>query len=193
MFLSSSVSKWSLLIACTGMLSACGGNTPPDGATNSNAPSAATTSSPYQPTATFQEVMDAAVDPTSDFIWNAVSTSQDATGVHENQPRTAEEWHTFRRNALLLAEAANLIAVPGRHVANGDKTIKDTQPLDVAQIQQRLDANREALLGFAGAMREVAMKLVAAADQKDVAAITDLGGTLDEVCESCHKVFWYPE
>jgi cytochrome c556 len=32
-----------------------------------------------------------------------------------------------------------------------------------------------------------------AADKRDVAAITDVGGTLDEVCESCHKLFWYPD
>jgi cytochrome c556 len=35
--------------------------------------------------------------------------------------------------------------------------------------------------------------LVAVADKKDVPAVTTLGGTLDEVCESCHKVFWYPD
>ena len=42
-------------------------------------------------------------------------------------------------------------------------------------------------------MRDIGVKLVVAIDSKDVAALTDLGGTLDQVCESCHTKFWYPD
>ncbi len=175
-------------MACA--LSACGpaAEKPVAGA----APESAA-ASPYQPTATFQEVMDSVVDPSADYIWNSVSTVVDEKGVHESLPRTDEEWHEIRRRGILLAEAANLIAVPGRHVAVGDKTAETDDPLDVAKIQERLDTRHAELVGFASALRDIAMKLVAVADKKDVAGITDLGGTLDEVCESCHLAFWYPE
>ena len=186
--------KWSVLFACASLLNACGGTAPSASADKSAADAAAAAaSSPYKPSSTNQELMDSVVDFASDYIWNAVSTTADKKGLHEVQPHTEEEWHELRRRAVLLVEAANLIAVPGRKVAHGDKTVEDQQPLDVAMIQQRLDTRREQLVGFAGALREVSLKLVDAADKHDVAAITDLGGKLDEVCESCHKVFWYPD
>ena len=148
--------------------------------------------SPYQPAATFQEIMDSVVDPSSDYIWNAVSSRIDAKGLHENKPRNAAQWHEFRRRAIALAEAANLIAVPGRRAARGDRTAESNEPLPVAEIQGRLDRQHDQLVGFAGALRDVSMKLVDAADKQDLAAVTELGGTLDGVCEACHLVFWYP-
>jgi hypothetical protein len=194
--MNSSVSapKWSLLFACASLLSACGGTPPPVSADKSAGDAAAAAaSSPYKPASTFQEIMDSVVDFSSDYIWKAVTITTDQKGMHEVQPRTDAEWHEFRRRAVLLVEAANLIAVPGRKVAHGDKTVEDQQPLDVTKIQQRLDTGHEKLVGFAGALREVSLKLVDAADKHDVAAVTELGGTMDEVCESCHKVFWYPD
>jgi hypothetical protein len=192
---SSSAPKWSMLFACALLLSACGGTPSPVSADKSaaDAAAAAAANSPYKPAATFQEIMDSVVDFSSDYIWKAVATTTDSKGTHDVQPRTDAEWHEFRRRAVLLVEAANLIAVPGRKVAHGNKTVEDQQPLDVTRIQQRLDSDHEKLVGFAGALREVSLKLVDAADKHDVAAVTDLGGTMDEVCESCHKVFWYPD
>lgn len=177
-----------LLITCTLLLGACNGDAPSPAPHESSGSAAA-----YHPTATFQEIMDSVVDPSADFVWNSVSTMSDESGIHEKQPRTDEEWHEVRRHAIVLAEAANLIAVPGRRVANGSTTVENKDALDVTTIQQRLDTRHEELVGFASAMREIAVRLVAAADKKDTVEITDLGGTLDEVCESCHKVFWYPE
>jgi hypothetical protein len=34
--------------------------------------------------------------------------------------------------------------------------------------------------------------MLAAIDAKDPAALVKAGGTLDEICESCHLTFWYP-
>ena len=146
-----STSRWPLLLACASLLSACGGTAPPATSARSeggDAAAAAAAASPYKPTATFQEVMDSVVDFSSDYIWKAVSTTVDKKGVHEMQPRTDEEWHEFRRRAVLLVEAANLIAVPGRKVANGDKAVEDGQPLEVAKIQQRLDTGHVSTGGF---------------------------------------------
>lgn len=116
----------------------------------------------------------------------------DAKDIHENQPQTAAEWHEFRRRAVLLVEATNLIAVPGRRVAVGNRTIENNELLPVPDIQKRLDTQYDQLIGFAAGLREVSLKLVAAADRRDVEAVTELGGTLDEDCEACHLVFWYP-
>lgn len=185
-------SRLPAVIACALAVGACNSDAPSSNPDNSASTSVAAIS-PYQPTATFQEIMVSVVDPSADFIWDAVSTTVDATGVHEVQPHTDAEWHELRQRAVLLAEAANLIAVPGRRAANGDRTLEDSQPLEVTKIQQRLDSRHEELVGFASAMRDVSVKLMASADKRDVEAITDLGGMLDEVCEACHKVFWYSD
>jgi hypothetical protein len=181
------------------LLAACGGSGPAGtagGASGTSASGVAATpaaESPYKPTATFQEVMDSAVDPSADYIWNAVSTTVDKSGIHERKPVTDEDWHQLRRRAVLLAESANLIAVPGRKAANNTKTLEEGIALDPEPIQKRLDANHAQLVGFAEALRQIAIKLVEAADHKDPVAVTEAGGTLDEVCEDCHKVFWYPD
>jgi len=85
--------------------------------------------------------------------------------------------------------------IPGRPVAgpNVKTTVKNMEPLDIAAIQKRLAANPAALAGFAQSTRTVALQLVGAVDKHDVQKLSDLGGTLDEVCEACHKVFWYPD
>jgi hypothetical protein len=54
-------------------------------------------------------------------------------------------------------------------------------------------ANPAALAAFAQSNRTVALQLVDAVDRRDVQKLSDLGGSLDEVCEACHKTFWYPD
>ena len=116
-----------LLLAAVGLAGGCAGGTPP--APETAASEAATAAqSPYKPAATFQEIMDSVVDGASEYLWDAVSTSVDAKGLHEYQPRTDAEWHELRRRAVQLAEAANLIAVPGRRVANGDRGGRQRTP-----------------------------------------------------------------
>jgi hypothetical protein len=62
----------------------------------------------------------------------------------------------------------------------------------VAAIQERLIANPSALAAFAKSARTVALQLVKAVDKRDLQKFSELGGSLDEVCEACHKTFWYP-
>jgi hypothetical protein len=180
-FVVAALGAFTLLSACTRAPQ------PPAAATDNIAASA------YKPSATFQELMDSVVDTSADYVWHSVSTTVDAKGTHETRPQSDADWHGVRQRAIQIVEAANLIAVPGRRVAYDSRTVETNDPLDVANIQQRLDARRDELVGFAGALRDIGSRLVAAADRHDVDALSELGSTLDEVCEACHKVFWYPD
>ena len=71
--------------------------------------------------------------------------------------------------------------------------MEDNEPLPVAEIQKRLDTQHDQLEGFAAGLRAVSLQLIAAADRKDAPAIKTLGSALDQVCEDCHLVFWYPQ
>jgi len=145
------------------------------------------------PSSTFQEIMDSVVDPAADYVWESVSYRATLKGVTERRPRTDADWHQLRQHAIVLVEAANLISVPGRKVAATNKMVEDGAPLDVLAIQRRLDASHDSLVAFANGLRNVGQQLVDAANRHDVDAITDLGGTLDEACEACHRTFWYPD
>ena len=145
-------------------------------------------------TATVQELM-VAMSAASGKIWNAVSVVNDESGTHDKTPSTPAEWQDLRRQAMLIAEASKLLMIPGRPVAgpNVKTTVESKEPLDVATIQKRLAANPAALAACAQSVRAVALQLVDAVDRRDVQKFSDLGSSLDEVIEGCHKTFWYPD
>src|SRR3974390_1372055 len=133
------------------------------------------------------------VDPSSDLIWRSVSSRATIKGRFDQVPKNDKEWQQVRDEAVILGEAANLLMTPGRRAARFKCTRGAHGPLDVAAIDKRLTSNPYALPGFAAQMAEVARRIIDAADRRDTNAITDLGGQLDAVCESCHKLYWYPD
>ena len=42
------------------------------------------------------------------------------------------------------------------------------------------------------ALLQTARSVLAAIDAEDPQALVTAGGNLNEVCESCHMTFWYP-
>src|ERR1700752_1996165 len=87
------------------------------------APQAAPETPVYQPTATIKDIMMSIVDPNADVVWLSVTTVQSAKGTVDTAPRTEEEWKNVRKGAVALSEAANLLMMPGRHVAaSGEKS-----------------------------------------------------------------------
>jgi hypothetical protein len=149
--------------------------------------------SAIQPVATLQELMQAEVDASADSIWDAVETTTTQSGVEEKQPRTAEEWQEVRRKAIVLIEAANLLAVDGRRIAAAPFPAEAAGALDSAEIEQQIAGNRVSFNQYAVTLRETARTMLAAIDAKDPKALVTAGGVLDEVCESCHLAFWYPK
>ena len=99
------------------------------------------------PVGSILEIMLGVVDPTADFIFESVSVVVTAAGSKETQPRTEEEWLAVRNNALILAEAGNLLKMP-RPVAptQGDQgcRVRASRPDDLspAQIEVLLKQNR---------------------------------------------------
>jgi hypothetical protein len=85
----------------------------------------------------------------------------------------------------------NLVVMEGRHAAPPG-TAPGEGELTPAEIDQRIGANRAALVGFAKGLRVSAAKALVAIDKKDAAALLDAGGDIDEACEVCHVTFWYP-
>jgi hypothetical protein len=152
--------------------------------------------SPFELTASIQDIMVAEVDPSADFLWESVGTIVTADGVEERRPRTDEEWQRVRSEAITLTEAANLLMMDGRRVAAEGAKLEDEGVagiLTAAQSQQAIDDARPAFIAFSRALHDVGAKTLDAIDARDVPAMMDAGEELDAVCESCHIQFWYPD
>ena len=82
-------------------------------------------------------------------------------------------WEAVENASVALAEAANLVALPGRSCANG-KPVPLTDPTF--------------LQGLA-ALREVAMVSLKAAQDKKQDAMLDVSDKLTQACATCHDVY----
>jgi hypothetical protein len=150
------------------------------------------TESPFRLTASIRELMDSEIDPAADFIWASVASISTVAGLEERQPRTDEEWLEVRRRAITLIEATNLLVMKGRRVSAKYEAASGAGELDTDQVQQKIDENRVAFVALAQRLQDTGLQTLAAIDAKDPAALLELGGSIDEVCESCHMTFWYP-
>jgi len=79
----------------------------------------------------------------------------------------------------MLAEATNLLRMPGRQMALPDeldaKTAPDAPELTPRQIEEKVSKDLENWGKKADALREAAVKAI------------------DNACEQCHVVYWYPD
>ena len=156
---------------------------------------AAPENSPFRLTATIQDLMDNEVDPSADFIWEAVSLVSTPTGTVDKQPRTDEEWAEVRRHAITLVEATNLLVMEGRTVAVPGKKLEDAEipgNLPAEEIQKAIDGNRAAFVMLAHGLHDTASEALAAVDAKDTNGLELVGEKIDAACEACHETFWYP-
>ena len=71
----------------------------------------------YIPQATIIEIMASLVMPSAQSVWDAVAIDVTEKGTIEKKPQNDEEWAALRGTAVALAEATNLLIVPGRHAA----------------------------------------------------------------------------
>jgi cytochrome c556 len=188
-------SAWYLHASCLAavlLLAACSQGAAPSATTTTTAGTDAATA--VKPVATIQDLMDGQIMPAADVLWGATSTTSDETGVHDNAPKTDADWNKLRRAAVTLIEASNMLIGERRKVAPVDLPADpNSNSLSSSDIEKLLDANWAGFAGFGVAMRTVGETLLKAVDERNLEAITDAGSTLDEVCESCHKTFWYPE
>jgi hypothetical protein len=148
------------------------------------------------PVATILDLMSGEVAPTAELLWNAVGTTSGPKGPVETQPHTDADWAVLKKEALRIAEVANLLAVEGRIVARPDQ--KYTNPpgpgdLNPQAAEATIAGNRQTWLAYALALQGSALEIIKAIDAKNVDAYTEAGGALDEACEQCHKKFWYPD
>ena len=157
------------------------------------APAPAPAPPEYTPTATIKNIMQSVVDPNADVVWLSVTTIQSAKGTIDTAPKTDEEWAKVRHGAIALTEAANLLIVPGRHVARpGEKSETPGVELEPSEMEALIAKDIPAWRTRAKALHDAGLAAVQAVDAKDAQKVFEVGEQIEQACENCHKQYWYP-
>jgi hypothetical protein len=141
-----------------------------------------------------KDLMESIVDPSADALWGAVGTVMDKEGIRDLLPKTQEEWFNVRRAAIRIIEGGNLLMMPGREAAPaGTKSEAPGVELEPAQITALIKKKRKEFNEFAKALQLLGLEAARASDAKNGDLLIDVGGRMENVCESCHQTFWYPQ
>ena len=147
----------------------------------------------FRPVVTLQDVMSAMIGPSADVLWSAVTTVETVDGLEEKGPETDEEWENLRRSATTIAEAANLLLIEGRRVAREGATARSPGfELEPDQIASLVAQDRETWIRLVHELQESGQLLLNAIDARNPEALFDAGGVLNDACENCHQIYWYP-
>ncbi len=148
----------------------------------------------FRVTATIKDIMDSVIDPNADYIWDSVATTVSAKGVEEKMPRTDEEWKEVRRHAIALTEGANLLLVPGRHVAKpGEKADDPKVEMSPEEIEAAINQDRATFQKLAHGLQETLAPVLDAIEKKNPEGLLNSGDAIDRACERCHLRYWYPK
>ena len=183
---------WVGAMAIAATASACVRNAVPAVETSATVPAS---TQPFRPSAGIQDIMANIIDPAADLAWESVSTTVTAAGTVERQPRTDEEWKAVRRQAVILAEASNLMMIEGRSVTRtGGPLEHHGTPgnLTAEEVERSIAADRGRFLRFAQELNGAGEAMLAAANTRNPQGLIDAGDSLYQACEGCHRKFWYP-
>jgi hypothetical protein len=147
----------------------------------------------YAPTATIKDLMLSIIDPSADAVWLSVTTVQDEKGITDKAPRNDEEWAAVRNGAIALAEASNLLMMPGRRVARpGEKSETPGVELEPEEMDALIAKDRGAWMMRAKGLHQAALDTLKAVDAKDSQKVFEIGEEIERACENCHSQYWYP-
>jgi len=109
----------------------------------------------FRPVGTVRQIMLGIVGPASDVIF----------AVPNKPPKDDTGWQTVQNSSLMLAEAGNLLMIPGRAKDKND------------------------WMKFASQLSAVGAEAFKAANMKNAAALDDIGNKIDALCEGCHAKY----
>lgn len=136
----------------------------PLAACTDQAPPAAT-APPFEIVTDVRETMEWVLEPAVDVIWDSAGTIITAEGRQELAPTTQEGWNAVIYAAATLAEAGNVLMLPGRSMG------------------EDWDA-------YSRGMLEASKLALEAAEAQDADALFEAGGRIYQVCRACHSQYW---
>lgn len=149
-----------------------------------------------QPAVTMQSIMLSKINPQATALWDITGNALDDEGTLDGKKISAEQWTKLLELGKSIEEGGKLLnadkviaAAPGVKIqdegAQGASTAQD--------VQRYLDAKPAELRTQASLLQRVGTDLIDAAKNHDSTKLAEISDSLDQVCENCHKVFWYPQ
>ena len=147
-----------------------------------------------KPVVSVKELMADLIDPASDNVFNAVSTTIGPNGIVEVEPKTDEDWARVRSGAVTLAEGISLLTIPRPIAPPNDRStpVADNSELPPDQIRAKILADPVLWNAKIEALRNINLTILDVAQRRNVSELTEAGAILDQACETCHLEFWYP-
>lgn len=191
--------SWILVFGLAASLAACGkpaeeAKAPPPSPAEQAAAAATAAAGPLeQPELTIRDMMNQSIDPSGDFLFEAVQDISNDKGVSKKQPRTDAEWAEVRRHWTILHEAPRLLNQAGRKAGRpDDKTLFPEVENTPAQVDEAIAANRADWIAATERLKVAAEEGLKATDARDVTALSAALLSLDRACERCHLEYYYP-
>ncbi|HEY2150402.1 MAG TPA: hypothetical protein VGH34_06330 [Vicinamibacterales bacterium] len=147
------------------------------------------------PVVSVKELMSHMIDPIADNIFDAVWWDTTDKGVVEHRPKSDEDWDKVKTGAVTIVEGIELLKVPRPFAPAGDvnNSVGLNPPeLSPTQIKAKIDKDPVLWIAKIQALRNVGLEVLEVVKKKDVDALWQAGGDLDEACEACHLEYWYP-
>ena len=158
-------------------------------------PAVAGTAQPKLAAQSIQDVMDSAIDPSADALWQVAGTVVTADRTVVRQPRNAKAWIRARGLASRLALGAKQLQTARSVGENGHWVLADASTPGIRTAQQiQADIIHDPARFYAAAQRleRTAQEAVKAIDHRDVPGLLKAGARIDAACEACHAAYWYP-
>jgi len=129
-------------------------------------------------------------------IWDVGNNAMGDDGGMDPAQMTPEKWTRLETAAQDLKEVA--LSMEGAETilaASPENTPAEDEPgaVSMADVQRYIDADPEGFRTAARQLADHAGLLVGAAQARDAGVAGDLVAQLDQVCETCHSKYWYPE
>lgn len=155
---------------------------------------AAETATGISASTSISEIMEGVMMPAAAILWNATAVYSTAEGIDDRSPKNDEEWQQVDQSRIAMSLAIEALRVPGRSVeppGHGDD--HSAEELTPEQIGALIASEPKTWVAKLDALNATVMQAQVAIENQDVEALREIGGALDDACESCHKHFWYPE
>jgi hypothetical protein len=106
------------------------------------------------------------LDPSADAIWGSVATIVSSAGIEERAPHSDDEWEALLLHAVTVAEAGNLLQLPGR------------------------GPDEQAWLARAAALVSAGREAIQAIERRNPDGVLSAGERITNACDKCHQDYW---
>ena len=147
--------------------------------------------------ANLQVTMLTKVNPQATALWNLTNDAEDDQGNIDPKKINAATWAKLLEIGKSLEEGGRTLATNGAIVVAppGAKLQDEDGPgaSKAGDVQRYLNARPAEFRKHAVALQRTGSGIVQAVTKRDGTLLTQLSNDLDQVCEDCHVVFWYPQ